>query len=230
MTDEINNEPKEATEKGPSMEQQLEQRDAIIADLQAQFSAVKGKSDELLSEAKMAKQKARDAAESRERAKLDKARQEGDFEQLLKSSESERNNLNEQLNSLRTNISTEKVRSQAMQIAAELADGANAELLSEFVQKRIKYTDDGTIKVLDQNGDLTVSSLEDLKNEFTNNERYKALIRGTKSSGGGAPGSTASSASNTSKVKTIDRATFDTMSHPDRAAFFKDGGKMVDFL
>ena len=107
MTDEINNEP-EATESrnessssessaGPSMEDQLAQRDAIIADLQAQFSAVKGKSDELLSEAKMAKQKARDAAESRERAKLDKARQEGDFEQLLKSSESERNNLNEQL-------------------------------------------------------------------------------------------------------------------------------------
>lgn len=228
---EMNDHQEVSTEAPAELDLQtvLAEKEAIIADLQSQFTAVKSKSDELLNEAKQAKLKAREAAEAREAARLEKAKKEGDFEQLLKSSENERNSLMEQLNSLKSNISQEKIKTYSMQLATELADGANAELLSEFVAKRIKYTDEG-IKVLDNTGNLTVSSLEDLKNEFLSNEKFKALLRGTKSSGGGAPGSNASSASNNSKVKVIDRTTFDAMSHFDRASFFKDGGKVVDTL
>lgn len=211
-----------------SIEQQLADKDAKFLDLQSQFDAIKNKSDELLSETKRAKQKARDAADAREQSKLEKAKKDGDFEQLLKSSEGERLALTEQLNSLKNNISSEKIKTHSMKMASDLADGSNAELLSEFISKRIKYTDDG-IKVLDSHGALTVSSLDDLKNEFTSDAKYKSLLRGTKSTGGGASGTKSSGASGNS-VKTIDRATFDTMTHMDRAAFFKDGGKIVDSL
>lgn len=201
-------------------------KDAIIADLQAQFEAVKRKSDELLGEAKQAKIKAREAAEAREQAKLEKAKKDGDFEQLLKSSENERSALKLELEQLKGNISKEKITSHAMKVATELADGANAELLSEFIAKRIKYVDND-IKVLDSTGQLTVSTLEELKNEFQGNEKFKALIRGSKSSGGGAPGSNASSASDKANT-VITRQQFDVMSQKDRASFFKEGGKVTD--
>ena len=223
MTEESSNEKEE---QEVSLQAQLAERDSMITELKSQFEAVKRKSDELLTEAKQAKNKAREAASSREQAKLDKAKKDGDFEQLLKSSENERTTLKQELDNLRNNVSVEKINNHSMKVAAELADGANAELLAEFISKRMKFVDND-IKVLDSTGNLTVSSLEDLKNEFQSNDKFKSLLRGTKSSGGGAPGSSASSASEKAN-KTIDRPTFDTMSQFDRAAFFKDGGKIVD--
>ena len=70
----------------------------------------------------------------------------------------------------------------AMKLAAEIADGANAELLSEFIGRRLKFHDDG-VKVTDNSGNLTVSSLSDLKTEFQNDARYSALLKGNQSSG-----------------------------------------------
>jgi glutaredoxin 2 len=228
---EVQSETQESEVKAElTLEQQLAERDSRIEDLQAQFNAVKSKSDELLTEVKTAKQKAREAAEAREQARLEKAKKEGDFEQLLKSAEQERNTLKEQLDSLKSSISQEKVRSQSMQLASELADGANAELLSEFISRRINYDANEGMQVLDSNGNATDKTLAELKAEFESNEKFKALIRGPKSTGGGAPGSSASGASKSDKVKVIDRQTFDSMNHYDRASFFKNGGKIVDSL
>ena len=69
---------------------QIKEKDAIISDLQSQFNAVKNKADQLLDETKKAKAKARQEAEAKELAALEKAKKDGDYEQLLKSSESER--------------------------------------------------------------------------------------------------------------------------------------------
>jgi predicted nuclease with TOPRIM domain len=136
-------------------------KDSIIEDLKNQLNSLRGKTEELLGETKKAKAKAREEMEAKERAKLEKAKKEGDFEQLLKSSENERKSLSDRLNDLQGKISSEKLRTESLKLAGELADGANAELLSEFIAKRLKYTDDG-MRVLDHNGDLTVSSAEDL--------------------------------------------------------------------
>lgn len=160
---------------------------AQLDDMRSQLEAVNAKKNELLDEKKKVAAKAREEAEARERAELEKAKKNGDYEQLLKSSEKERETLSNQLNELRGKISSEKVLNESMKIASELADGANAELLAEFVTKRLKYTDEG-IKVLDSSGDLTVSSIADLKNEIASSGRYDALLRGSKSSGGGASG------------------------------------------
>lgn len=198
-------------------------KDNIIADLQKQVDALRSKSEELLGEAKKAKQKARDEAESRERAREEKARKDGDYEQLLKSSEKQRTELSQQLEALRSKVSSEKIKSESIRIAAEIADGPNAEILSEFISRRLKYTDDG-LKVTDADGNLTVSNIDALKTEFQNSDKYKSLLRGNKSSGGGAQGSGNSG----STTKTVDRQTFDKMEQTARMKFFKEGGKVVD--
>lgn len=201
----------------------IHDKDFIIEDLKKQLDSLRGKTEELLGETKKAKAKAREEMEAKERAKLEKAKKEGDFEQLLKSSENERTSLSKRLEELQGKVSSEKLRTESLRLAGELADGANAELLSEFVIKRLKYTDDG-IRVLDANGDLTVSSAEDLKKEFQNSEKFKALLRGNKASGGSAQGSGNSVASS----QGIDRTAFDKMHPVKQMEYIKKGGKVID--
>lgn len=207
--------PQEAVSETPDVEalkQQWEQEKAKIL----------ANRDEVLGELKTFKQKAREAEEAAEAARKEKLKKEGDHEQLYKSSEAEREKLAQQLEQLQNNIYQEKVGNQAMKMAAELADGYNAELLAEQIQKRLKYTDDG-VKVTDASGELTVSSLDDLKAEFKTSERFQALLRGNQASGGGAPGGKGSA-----DHKQVTRSEFDKMDQVKRSKFVKDGGKIID--
>ena len=160
------------------------------AELQRETEAMRAKMQELLDEAKRAKETKREAEAEAQRAAEEKARKEGDFEQLLKSSESEREALKGELEALRQSIKTEKVQAEAMKMAAGLTkDTAKAELLAEKIAQRLSLSEDG-IKVLDEAGQLTVSPVEDLKNQII--ERYAFLIDGSQASGGGATGANGS--------------------------------------
>ena len=191
--------------------------------LQTEFDAVKGKNEELLTETKTAKTKAREIEQAAELAKLEAAKKAGDFESLFKSSESEREKLATDLQGLQSTIATEKRDGAALKIATELADGSNAELLSQFIAQRLKFSDN-ELKVTDQSGELTVSSLDDLKKEFSNNAKFAALLKGNQSSGGGASGGTNGSGA----AKTMTRSDFDGKSPAERQKFFADGGKLTD--
>lgn len=205
------------------LQKQMEAKDNTIKDLQTQFDAIKGKADQLLDETKKAKAKAREEAESAQKAETEKHKKNGDFEQLLQSSEKERQALSEQLNTFKSRVAVEKTRTESLRIASELADGANAELLSEFVSKRLKYTDDG-LRVLDQNGELTVSTVDDLKREFENSGKFNSLIRGNQSSGGGAVGDGGSASGQT----TMERGRFEQMNPGQQMAFIKKGGTLTE--
>lgn len=195
----------------------------LANDYKAQFESVKAKADQLLDETKKAKHKAREEAELAAQAVKDRAQKNGDFEQLLKSSEAERQALSEQLQKMQQSVSQKEINNQAMKIAAELADGSNAELLSEFVVKRLKYTDDG-IKVTDADGNLTVSNLDALKSEFQNSDKFKSLLRGSQASGGSAAGDGGSASGST----VMARAQFDQLSPSQQMDFVKSGGKLKD--
>lgn len=210
-------------EPQPTPENTPEPTPAVsIEDLQKQIDALSGEKekilanrDEVLGELKTFKQKAREAEEAAEAARKEKLKKEGDHEQLYKSSEAEREKLANQLQELQNNIYQEKVGNQAMKMAAEMADGYNAELLAEQIQKRLKYTEDG-MKVTDASGELTVSSLDDLKAEFKNSERFQALLRGNQASGGGATGGDRGSASKSKKPA--------DMSPSEKSAFITEHG------
>ena len=191
-------------------------------ELSQEFEAVKAKKDELLTEAKRAKNAKREAEEAARQAEMDKAHASKDFEQLFKSSEAEREKTHAELEALRTGIANEKVSNEAMKISSTLAEGTNVDLLADFVKRRLKYAE-GEIKVVNQKGELTVSTTEDLAKEFQNDARYAALLKGNQSSGGGANGGT-----NGGAGKTLTRAEFEALDHLQRPKFLASGGKLTD--
>ena len=194
-----------------------------LATLMAENASMKSKMDELLTEAKRAKQAKRDieAESTAERERI--AKEQGDYQQLHKSAQEKYESTLTELDSLRQGVANEKKNNTALKLAADLADGANAEILSEFIGRRLKFHDDG-VKVTDANGSLTVSSFEDLKNEFKNDARYAALLKGNQSSGGGASGG--SNSGGATKVRS--RAEFEALNPVKRMEFVKSGGTITD--
>lgn len=196
---------------------------AALEALRKEFDAVKAKNDELLSEAKKAKQARRDAEDHARTSAEEALKKAGDFESLYKSSLSELEKTKNDFEGLKGNIATEKRNNAAMKLATELAEGPNAELLSEFISKRLRYTDEG-VKVTDINGELTVSSLDDLKREFQSSDKFASLLRGNQASGGGAAGGKQGGGA----AKEVSREEFAAKSPQDRAKFMKDGGKVTN--
>jgi alanyl-tRNA synthetase len=191
--------------------------------IMAENEAMKGKLDELLSETKKAKAARREAEEVARKEAEERARKAGDFEQLHKSSEEARQQLMQELEQLRGGIASEKRDNAAMRLAGELAEGVNAELLAEFIKPRWKYTDDG-LKVTNANGELTVSTLDDLKNDFKADGRYQALLKGNQASGGGASGGSKDSGG---AAKQAPRAEFETWSPEKQMTHIKGGGIVI---
>jgi len=210
-------------EEAEVAEVQQEAPSVDLSQLMAENNAMKAKMEELLTEAKRAKQAKREieAETQAERERI--AREKGDYEQLHKSAQEKYETTLSELDSLRQGIANEKRNNTAMKLAADLADGANAELLSEFIGRRLKFHEDG-VKVTDVNGNLTVSSFDDLKSEFKNDARYSALLKGNQSSGGGASGG--SNSGGATKVRS--RAEFEALNPAKRMEFVKSGGTITD--
>ena len=191
--------------------------------LTAENAKMRGHMDTLLGETKKSKALAKQQADDAAQLANDKAKRDGDFEQLYNSSTEQSNGYKSELETLRGSISKSNTNREAMNLAVQLADGYNAELLSEKIALRLKYTDEG-VKVLDSNGQLTVSTIDDLKTEFSNNERYASLLKGNQSSGGGAVGGKNSSAGG----KLLTRAEFEKMNPSTKMEFIKSDGKITN--
>ena len=156
--------------------------DAKTAEWQGKLDRLTAKISESNKHTKAAEAKA---------AKEEKERLEGanNFEQLYKSSEAEREGLIQQIADRDLKAASTNEDNAALTLANELTkDTKRARLLAKELKGRLKSTDDG-IKVTDVNGNLTVSSLDDLKLEVQKNPDYDFLIDGVDSSGGGAGGS-----------------------------------------
>lgn len=195
---------------------------AKIAALQTQLDSVLAKNNELLGETKKAKAE-RTAAEKKaaDDARA-KAEAEGNFQQLYESSEQQREALSSQLADITQASQRDKINTTALKMASELAEGANVELLAEFMARRLKFADDG-VKVTDESGNLTVSGLDDLKKEFAGSARFASLVKGIQSSGGGATGGS----SGASGSKEMKRSEFDRLDPAAKSKFMKDGGKII---
>jgi hypothetical protein len=195
-----------------------------LAAKEKENAAIKANRDELLEEKKRQKKLADEAEENRKRTKEESLQEKGQFEQLFKSANQERETLKEQLKRIHEEKNQAAVRVEASKIANRLAEGHNAEILTDYIERRIKCTEEG-FKVTDASGALTVSALSDLENEFATSEKYKSLRRGTKASGGSATGSGAGGSSNS---KVIDRVAFNAMKSFEQSDFISKGGKVTD--
>jgi chromosome segregation ATPase len=185
-----------------------------------QFDAIKSKNDELLTETKTAKEAKRKAEADAITEKDRMAKESGDFESLYKSSSEKLQMTESTLSQLQGRIEKEQKGNAAMKIAADLAEGSNIDLLSTFINTRLSFQE-GNLKVTDGSGNLTISSLDDLKAEFKNDPKFASLLKGNQSSGGGATGGDNTSGG---AAKTKSRAEFMALNPTDRMKFTKTGG------
>lgn len=103
------------------------------------------------------------------------------------------------------------------------------DMLATFAAQRIKFNEDGTVKVVTSEGKPMIGSgadhgatLADLAKELAGSMPY--LVKDSGAGGGGKPPGSGGKP----EGKTVTRAQFDAMSHADRAAHSKSGGKVVD--
>jgi hypothetical protein len=120
-------------------------------------------------------------------------------------------------------VARQKVQSEATKLASTLTkDVAKAKLLEEKLSQRLTLMD-GEIRVTDDSGQLTVSSIDDLVSTVRTD--FPFLIDGIQATGGGA---TRSQGRADVGFREISRSDFDGMKHADRARFLKEGGKIFD--
>jgi len=152
------------------VEQQIDEVDykSMYEKAQADLQAVVKKKDELLNETKQAKKAREEANAAAQKAELDKAAKDGEFEKLWQTAEQHRKELEQRLSDMKNANRKEKIETQALRVAGELADGDNIELLSDFIARNLD-------KVAEEDGTLGADVLKAIKDEFANNVKFKSL-------------------------------------------------------
>lgn len=185
---------------------------------QPDVTGLKKKVDELLGEKKAVQQRAAEALEAARIEEEERLKKAKNYEQLYTSSEAEREKAATQLAELQAQIQSQSVNATAQELASALTkDTARAKLLAAQINARLSLVD-GEIRVLDANGNLTVSSTEELTTSIKT--EYPFLVDGSQAAGGGATGSSGGAGDS----KTVSRADFDAMSDDKRMAFVKSKG------
>lgn len=201
-----------------------EQMDGYIKrQLEESTTGLKSKVDELLAEKKKVQQEKVAAMEAAKQQAEEKAKAENDYKQLFESQKSEAEQLRKLLEQKSEAERKQKILSQADILASRLTkDTAKASLLKDQISRRLTLVDD-EIRVADESGQLTVSSLDDLAASIKG--LYPFLVDGSQANGGGAARGQSGAES---QGKVLTRADFDLMNDRQRAEFFKSGGKLSD--
>jgi len=196
------------------------------------LSGLKNKVDELLREKKAASQKAREAAEEAEAARLEAAKKGNDTEALDKSWQEKFNarevELKKELDELSGTLVKLTSGQTATKIAAEIAVQGSADVLLPHLERRLRteFREGSPVTVvLDKDGKPSAMSVDELKAEFQNSAAFAPLIVGTKANGAGRTGGNESSGAG---VNEVSRSEFDRMNQAQRANFAKNGGKLKD--
>tara|TARA_B100000963_G_C22585861_1_gene653054 strand:- start:124 stop:783 length:660 start_codon:yes stop_codon:yes gene_type:complete len=195
----------------------------LQARVEEQTSGLKAKVDELLAEKKKVKA---EREEARLAAKLEaeqKAAAENDYKQLFESQKGEADTLRRKIEDMNASITMQKISAEAGKIAASLSKNTQrAELLQDKISQRLTIVDD-EIRVTDESGQLTVSTIDELTASIRG--KYDFLVDGTQASGGGAARSDGRAEERSIEISRVE---FEGMSHAQRAEFFKSGGRIFD--
>lgn len=132
------------------------------------------------------KRKAEQAEKDKQAEEL--ARKKGDFETLETQYKDKIAGLEKHLADQIAERNADLIKSQSLKIASQLSSNAhNQEILQMLIEKRLTV-ENGAVKVTDGNGNLTISSVDELVAEFKHGGKFDSLIDGTKASGTGATG------------------------------------------
>jgi predicted nuclease with TOPRIM domain len=200
-----------------TLEQTLEEK---IAE---EVKGLKAKNDELLAEKKAA-QRAKEELDAKANAEKERYAQEnGQYQELYESQKQEASALRQKIEEMNQQVVRQKVQSEATKIASSLTkDVAKAKLLEEKFSQRLTLLD-GEVRVTDDSGQLTVSTLDDLVGSIKND--FPFLVDGNQATGGGA---TRSQGGADVGNRQISRSDFNEMGQGERARFLKEGGRVFN--
>tara|TARA_A100001391_G_scaffold182460_1_gene149005 strand:- start:8231 stop:8893 length:663 start_codon:yes stop_codon:yes gene_type:complete len=198
-------------------------QDEVKRQIESEIAGLKAKNDELLAEKQ---QRQREIEEANNRAKKEaeeKARADNDYKQLFEAQKNEAETLRQTIEKMNYEVNQQKVSKEASKLASALTkDTGRAKLLEQQISQRLTLVDN-EIRVTDESGQLTVSSLEELTNSIRTN--YPFLVDGSQAQGGGAV-----RAQGRAEVRQreLSRSEFEGLSHYERQQFFEQGGKLFD--
>ena len=198
-------------------------QDEVKKQIESEIAGLKAKNDELLAEKQ---QRQREIEEANNRAKKEaeeKARADNDYKQLFEAQKNEAETLRQTIEKMNYEVNQQKVSREASKLASALTkDTGRAKLLEQQISQRLTLVDN-EIRVTDESGQLTVSSLEELTNSIKTN--YPFLVDGSQAQGGGAV-----RAQGRAEVRQreLSRSEFEDLGHYERQQFFEQGGKLFD--
>lgn len=208
-------------EIAPEIKQTLEQQFKSYVD--ETTKGLKANNDALLAEKKKAQEAAEQASRQAQAEAEEKLKAKNDYKQLFESQQQEAKKLREQLDGMMTQAKQAKISAEAAKIAAGLTkDVGRLKLLQKEVGQRLTLVDD-QIRVVDESGQLTVSTLEELTSRIKAD--YPFLVDGSQATGGGAARSSGGAGSGD---RTITRAEFDMMRPVEKAKFMQSSGRVTD--
>ena len=156
--------------------------------LQDEVEKLRKHSETLLAEKKAEQQKQREAQAEKDALAQEQARKKGDFDTLEKQYQDKIAKLEAEIVERDKQRDSDLVKSEALKLASSLSDNEhNQEILQMLIEKRLT-AENGQIKVVDDLGNATISTIADLKNEISTSGKFDSLITGTKASGVGATG------------------------------------------
>ncbi len=195
-------------------------------------SGLKAKNEQLLKEAKEAKDAKRIAEKKAADEATAAAQKSGDVEAIntswqtkydtdLAAAHGERDDAMKMLR-------VEKVHSKAVELATTLAVSGSADVLLPHIESRLSMEiKDGraVAVVMDKQGKPSALTVEELGKEIADNSAFAPLIEASKAAGGGANGNQRGGAA---KQTTVKRAEFDAWAPAQQSKFSVEGGKVID--
>ena len=156
--------------------------------LQDEVEKLRKHSETLLAEKKAEQQKQREAQSEKDALAQEQARKKGDFDTLEKRYQDKIAKLEAEIVERDKQRDSDLVKSEALKLASSLSDNEhNQAILQMLIEKRLA-AENGQVKVVDDLGNATISTIADLKNEISTSGKFDSLITGTKASGVGATG------------------------------------------
>lgn len=156
--------------------------------LQDEVERMRKHNETLLAEKKAETEKRKAEQAEKDALAQEQARKKGDFETLEKQYQDKIAKLEAEIVERDKQRDSDLVKSEALKLASSLSDNEhNRAILQMLIEKRLT-AENGQVKVVDDLGNATISTIADLKNEISTSGKFDSLITGTKASGVGATG------------------------------------------
>ena len=156
--------------------------------LQDEVERMRKHNETLLAEKKAETEKRKAEQAEKDALAQEQARKKGDFDTLEKQYQDKIAKLEAEIVERDKQRDIDLVKSEALKLASSLSDNEhNQAILQMLIEKRLA-AENGQVKVVDDLGNATISTIADLKNEISTSGKFDSLITGTKASGVGATG------------------------------------------